>query len=270
MRADTLACSYSYHSQPFYQDVPNGLTTYLFRLQTEGSCYALIEGSMQRIEAGDLIVFKPGEPYRLDIGAHINAGVEEVASADYHLFCLGDWIDQWWLKRSRGQKFRIDLDDKAVALWRMLTLEKRKLEGEHRDLCEYLLKALLISLDQASSTGSPYEGKSYIASRMMRFVEKHATTPFTLEALASEVGLSVSRAVHLFKECYDKTIIQHTLDIRLAIAEERLKYSEMSLEQVAETSGFGSYSYFFRIFKRKFGMSPSLYKQRLQQEFMQH
>jgi AraC family transcriptional regulator of arabinose operon len=75
--------------------------------------------------------------------------------------------------------------------------------------------------------------------------------------VARHAGLSVSRAVALYKECYGKTIIQHAMEIRMSIALERMKYSKLTFEQIAETAGFGSYAYFHRVFKNKFGLSPS-------------
>ena len=40
---------------------------------------------------------------------------------------------------------------------------------------------------------------------MLRFIEEHATIGFKVEEVATETGLSVSRAVHLFKETTGKT-----------------------------------------------------------------
>lgn len=37
---------------------------------------------------------------------------------------------------------------------------------------------------------------------MKRFVEENATMTFKVEEAPRHVGLSVSRAVHLFKECF--------------------------------------------------------------------
>ncbi|UUZ97522.1 helix-turn-helix transcriptional regulator [Paenibacillus sp. P25] len=72
--------------------------------------------------------------------------------------------------------------------------------------------------------------------------------------------MSLSRAVHLFKACYGKTMIQYALEIRLNAALERMKYSSMTLEQIAETCGFASYSYFHRVFRARYGVSPAQYR----------
>jgi AraC family transcriptional regulator of arabinose operon len=57
--------------------------------------------------------------------------------------------------------------------------------------------------------------------------------------------------------------MQYALQIRLSIAKERMLYSPMSLEQIAEQSGFSSYSYFHRMFRAHFGLSPKRFRQQL-------
>jgi AraC family transcriptional regulator of arabinose operon len=66
--------------------------------------------------------------------------------------------------------------------------------------------------------------------------------------------------VHLFKETFDTSIMQYTLDIRLNMARERIIFSPMSLEQAAESSGFANYTYFHRVFRSRFGMSPKEFR----------
>ncbi|WP_420852214.1 helix-turn-helix domain-containing protein [Paenibacillus hamazuiensis] len=64
----------------------------------------------------------------------------------------------------------------------------------------------------------------------------------------------------MFKQIFGKTMIQYALEIRLSTAIERMKYSTMTLEQIAESCGFGSYSYFHRVFREKYGVSPTDYR----------
>lgn len=263
MFAEIMSCDYSYHSQPFQMTNPEGLNAYLFRLQTEGSCEALVDGRMQRIEAGDLLLFKPGDSYNLNVAAPSAdppAGIAGVSSGDYFVICQGEWLDEWWNRRERKQKVKVVPDERWLSIWQALILEKRRFEAEDRELADYLLRALCLGLDRAVATQSVLQGKSFIATRMKNFIDEQAALSFTVADVAAHVGLSVSRTVHLFKECYGLTIIQYTQNVRLSMAIERIKYSSMTLEQVAETCGFGSYSYFFRVFRKKYGVSPAAYR----------
>lgn len=257
-----LACGFSHHAQPFRIGYSASLKTYLFRLQTEGSCQAYFNGQLQTVQTGDLLLYKPGDAYELVIDRQRQLDQPhpgKVYSSDYHVLCQGDWIDDWWKRSSRRQILRIDPDEQVLPIWRLLIAERRRLHRESSELSEYLLRSLLLSFDLTTTMAYDQTGPAFVASRMKRYIEEHATAPFKLEELAQNVGLSVSRAVHLFKENFQKTIIQYTHEIRLSIAVERMKYSNMTLEQIAETCGFGSYSHFFRVFRKHYGVAPTQY-----------
>jgi AraC family transcriptional regulator, arabinose operon regulatory protein len=261
MIAEVLTCGYSYHSQPFYINQRDGLANYLFRLQTEGSCEALVHGKLVSIKTGDLLLYKPGEAYELSIREHVNElGQSLVTSGDYYLIAKGAWIDEWWSRSRRSQLTRINVNERLVSLWRTIILEKRRFEDESKELSLYLLQALCLSIDQAVRETTSPQGRSFTAMRMKHFIEENAVSPFKVEDVARHVGLSVSRAVHLFKECFGKTMIEYAMELRLLTAVERMKYSLMTLEQIAETSGFGSYTYFHRVFRERYHMSPSEFR----------
>ena len=60
---------------------------------------------------------------------------------------------------------------------------------------------------------------------MKNYIEENASSMFKLEDVAAHVGISVSRAVHLFKEAFGTTIMQYTMDVRLSMAKERIVFS---------------------------------------------
>ncbi|MBO2944352.1 helix-turn-helix transcriptional regulator [Paenibacillus sp. F411] len=261
--ARLLICDYSYHSATFHTSHKNGLTTYLFRLQTEGSCTVFCNGQEHHVQAGDLLLLEPGDVYELQIREDQDG---RLASADYYMFCDGEWIKQWWKRMNRQRVSRIPMDDHMLGLWRQLLLEKRRgLEGENGELIGYLLRGLCLCLDRAMTENKTADRSAFTALRLKRFIEEHATVTFKLEEAALHVGLSLSRAVQLFKACYGKTMIQYALEIRLNAAVERMKYSSMTLEEIAETCGFASYSYFHRVFRSKYGMPPVKYREKKQQ-----
>ena len=104
MHTEIMDCGYSYHSQPFQTGFPEGLKTYLFRFQTEGCCEALVDGRMQRIEAGDLLLFKPGDNYDLNVTemqTKLNSPETSISSGDYYVLCSGQWLDEWWGRKER-------------------------------------------------------------------------------------------------------------------------------------------------------------------------
>jgi AraC family transcriptional regulator of arabinose operon len=247
-------CDYSYHTKQFYSFHETGLNDYLFRLQTEGSCEVIVNGKHIVIEKGDLLLIKPGDQYELRIEEGQNSG-------DYYLFCKGAWIDEWWRRTTKPTVSRIDLDEKLLTLWRHIIIEERRPPSEeHSELIGYLLRALCLSLERAVSETSLTFNRPYAVTRMMRFIEEHALTAFKIEEVAQHVGLSVSRAVHLFKSSVGKTMIEYAQEIRLSAAVDQMKYTLMTLDQIALNCGFGGYPYFHKVFKKKYGVSPGIYR----------
>ena len=57
---------------------------------------------------------------------------------------------------------------------------------------------------------------------------------------------------------------QYLLAKRLSGAKEYLKYSRMSVGEIAERTGFETPSYFVRIFKRAEGISPLAFRRKSQ------
>ena len=110
METEVLTCGYSFHMEPFNVSTKSGLNSYLFRLQTEGTSEVLVDGHMQRIEAGHLLLYKPGEPYELRIEHESDQSSSKIASGDYYVFCKGAWIDAWWKRSHKQTCTRIDLD----------------------------------------------------------------------------------------------------------------------------------------------------------------
>lgn len=259
-----LGAGFSRHLRPFSISQRQGITHYLLRLQTEGMSQALVQGQMCPISPGDLLLYRPGDSYELRIDDRDNG---KINSADYYIFCKGTWMDAWWERKTVPDKVNVPLDEAVLTVWRQIIAEKRKLHSESPDIADYLLRVLCLSLDRLVREGGAVRSdtKAYSAYRIRAYVESHAAEPLTLEQVAGHVGLSVSRAVHLFKETFGRSIMDYAIDVRLAIACERILFSQVSLEQAAEQSGFHSYSYFHRAFRARFGISPKEYRNRAQQ-----
>lgn len=263
---EVLTAGYSYHTKPFRTEAYPGLSNYLFRFQSEGRCRAVVDGALQPVRPGDLLLFKPGDPYELRVEAERQpSGDTAVASGDYYFFCRGSWLDAWWAERDRPQQVHLPLHDHLLTVCRQIVLEHYRGKRQYKQIAEHYMRifCLMVDREMTEHAVGADGGKSFLAQRMRNYVEEHALEPIRLENVARAAGLSPSRAVHLFKACFGHSIMQYALQIRLSIARERMLYSPMSLEQIAELSGFSSYSYFHRTFRSHYGVSPKRYQQEL-------
>lgn len=257
-RIHVQLCGYSRHREPFRHEFRNGLETYIIRLQLEGTCQALIDGEMADLMPGDLLLFKPGDVYELKID---KPGKGRKPSGDYFIMCTGAGMDAWWAEKERPTRKKIAEDERIKGTWNQLFLEKRRLDGGHPELVSLIVRTLLLLLDRAlEEAPSAQSEAAFHALKMRKYIEENAMKPLKLEDIAGQAGLSVSRAVHLFKAQFGVSAMQYAQRLRLSHAVDLLEHSVMSLEQIACETGLGSYTYFHRVFRSAYGMSPGAYR----------
>ncbi|MNC10490.1 Arabinose operon regulatory protein [compost metagenome] len=249
--------AFSQHTQPFRHVTRNGLDAYLIRLQTEGSCKISVEGGQLVQEPAEVTFFRPGEQYDLIICPTD----PKKPICDYYLICSGEWIDWWWEQSAVPRKVKITPDGRIRSHWQQLVLEKRRMDGGTPEIVTILVQTLFLLLGRAIKESAAYfTESSHLALRMRSYIEEHAVEDFRLGDVAKFTGLSVSRTVHLFKEHFGMSVFQYTQQIRMSLALELMSLNHLTLEQIAEQTGFGSYSFFRRLFKQQHGLSPGVYR----------
>ena len=95
---------------------------------------------------------------------------------------------------------------------------------------------------------------------VLKYVEEHYTEKLTIDDMAKLTFYSKSHFMKFFKVHMGTGFTEYLNDYRLAMAARLLKSSDESILMIAEESGFDNLSYFNRIFKRKYGVSPGSYR----------
>lgn len=101
--------------------------------------------------------------------------------------------------------------------------------------------------------------KKALVSKLVAYIDSNLAEDLSLPVLAKEVNYSITYISKIFKEISGNTLVEYITQKRLAKA-ERLLLTDLPMKDVMEESGFNSYSYFFKIFKKKHGISPTEYK----------
>lgn len=110
----------------------------------------------------------------------------------------------------------------------------------------------------ASSTG-----KHPVTDRFSTILDEmvhNFPEPFDVQYYASELGVSVSRFNHLFKQNTGVSPLQYYTALRIENAEHLLKYTDLPINKIAASVGYEDPLYFDRVFKKQLNCSPKEYR----------
>jgi AraC-like DNA-binding protein len=100
----------------------------------------------------------------------------------------------------------------------------------------------------------------WLVSLLKEYAEKSDLANPSLKEIAAVYHKNEKYAGRLFKEQTGKSFSEYCSDIRISRAEAMIIKSEKKIIDIALESGFENVSYFNRLFRRKYGMSPTAYR----------
>jgi len=89
---------------------------------------------------------------------------------------------------------------------------------------------------------------------------RFADRDFYIESIADQLNRSSTYICHIYKQQTGATILDRIVEARMSKAREYLQDSDFSVAEIAERVGFSSSSYFFKVFKKVHGATPSSYR----------
>ena len=98
---------------------------------------------------------------------------------------------------------------------------------------------------------------------LLAFVKDHYGEPLSVDDAAAITGYSSAHFMRLFRQETGQTFIAFLNDYRLAAATYFLRETQDSVSSVASTCGFDNLSYFVRSFHKKYGVSPGVYRKKI-------
>jgi transcriptional regulator GlxA family with amidase domain len=100
--------------------------------------------------------------------------------------------------------------------------------------------------------------------KVLTLLEERSSAPVSVNELAEFVGLGPSRLEHLFKLDARISIRDFVRERRLEAAAAMLVTTEERISTIGYRVGFSDASNFNHAFKRRYGVSPRIYRQRQQ------
>ena len=97
-------------------------------------------------------------------------------------------------------------------------------------------------------------------SKALKLIQDSPQNDWTLESLASEVGMSRSVFFNQFKKLVHETPLGYLTNWRIRQAQKLLITDNSNISEIAANVGYQSEAAFNRIFKSKMGQTPAVYR----------
>ena len=107
---------------------------------------------------------------------------------------------------------------------------------------------------------SPHDSKM---KKALRYIDAHLSDDLRLEDVASHVYLSPYYFSKLFKKYQGIGFNAWVNQQRMAIARELLCHSDWSIASIARNLGFSQTSYFCKVFRQTYQVTPQAYRQKI-------
>lgn len=266
-------------SDSTYPNVGGGIHPY-YELLYISSGEALIEwiGNTYKAKSPALFILTPSSPHRIK---HVTPRMEcwfvELRLQDQDYMPSLETINAW---NRMQEELSWDEEDMENIVSTLMSIEATVnttsttySEVALRRIMSCDIQKLLLRIDhfietrtskkddQVVTTDSNWSAHAHIYE-LIRFMEMCYTQEISLEILAKRSGYTPSYIIRLFKEITDLTPVQYLYELRMHAATSYLRTTQMSVQDIAEAVGFPGIHYFSRMFKKKFGHSPTEWKRK--------
>jgi len=135
----------------------------------------------------------------------------------------------------------------------------------------YLMSILLylISLNKQQFLENEKKQQEHISSmkgyvvKAIEFMSKHYRQQINIQDISNAVYVSEKYLRKIFKEQTGKSMQEYLTDLRLNSSTMLLMNSRYNISEIANLSGYDEYRNFVRLFKKKYNMTPTEYRDKV-------
>ena len=170
--------------------------------------------------------------------------------------------------RTRLLSFMVRLKERVSATTPTVAAALPEDGDLHRDLedscCLQEFHARLASalLSALNAAGDGNGSRSAVVSAAVRYIQATYSEDLSLDAVASEVGVSSGYLSRLFKQVTGETFKSYLTRIRMQEAKRLLSETGIKVYEIAEKVGYNDQHYFSEVFRKESGLSPLEYRNR--------
>lgn len=244
--------------KPYYTE-RSGLSSYLIKFTLSGKGSLTYQERTEQITPGDVFFIDcrnyqyyktvSEEPWEMDwihiSGGQTKAFYEEFVRTGTSVF------------HTQGDPWQNPLHMIMTKLLYLQDKQTTKTDFESSVLIHELLNELLIQKYQLNFQDQDIP--AYILE-MKDYIIDHLQEPITLELLEHKFHLNRYQLNKEFSRYIGMPPIEYQIHQRISKAKDLLRYSDLSIQEVATNVGLENFSYFSRLFKKKTGLAPSTFR----------
>lgn len=126
----------------------------------------------------------------------------------------------------------------------------------YREKTSSLLKSILIEIYRACEN----DGNSDLVEGIKEYIHVHYSEELSLDKIGMIFKYHPYHINRMFKQYQGETIHRYLTNHRLQMSKKLLTTTSLSIEEIAERSGFGSSAYYTACFKKQTGTTPTAYR----------
>ena len=153
----------------------------------------------------------------------------------------------------------LSLQLEAIGREAALRLEEILTTGNTRNTLKLIPPAML---EERESTRNCFCGDKLVAAAVMNIKQK-ASSGLSCKDIIKDLPISRRRLEERFKAARGRTLLEEVQEERLREAERLLLRTNGKIEEIWRNAGFGSPQRFFFLFKKRHGMTPAAWREKL-------
>lgn len=215
---------------------------------------------MTKVEAGHIFLLFPGE-------WHSYHPMSETGWEEYWIGFKGENIDK---KVGNGfftpnsPIFRIGISEQLVALYtQAIEIAQKQPPGYQQLLAgnvNYMLGIIYSNCKRESFEISKIEES---VNRAKLFIQEHLQTDLSPMLIAENLQLNYGYFRRIFKQYTGFSPLHYILEMRILRSKQLLYTTELNSQQIAFDCGFEDSGYFCTLFRKKVGMTPLQYRNKV-------
>lgn len=133
------------------------------------------------------------------------------------------------------------------------------LEGKAYEILTHFLKQYLEYIEEPEGKKILRQSTVEKIEQATSLIQKEMESVGSILSIAKRVGLNQNTLQEGFKKLYKKSVNQYIKEVRLDQAKALMENTELNITEITYRIGINSRSYFSKLFKEQFGISPKEY-----------